>query len=237
MAKTKTDGAKGVKSAKTRVDTEALVNTIRATLKQVAVAKREFRASVTAFVSSAPALTSDRFWAIMADYRHLCALGINSKETNPARNASVALAHRAFQGEGVFGINGLVEVAAFSRQYEALADELGTALDKQDGLELGKGDDSFSDFCDVLPLAGEAVCRDIIAGKFRSYKEIEDAVRYEMRAVYIGGRPLQKELSELVMDGESYHESHLSEALVRYLVIAYQPTGSEAVNLLEDDDE
>ena len=177
-------------------------------------ARLQFGGAFKAYKAAAPSIGAARFWAVVGEYRELLAQQLRTGDRRPARAAARELARRAWVGGGGFKPDSLAVYAAFAREYAARSTYLGGCFDWMgDDLDLERSDDGYSDLIDALPLAGKAVCKRIDDKKFTTNADFEKAVRVAV------GDPA---VARLILEGESYHDRHLDEALRHYLELSFR---------------
>lgn len=182
-----------------------------------------FKRLAREFMASARPIPGERFWEIAAAYRELYVQAMRRK-CDPAEQAAEELMRQAWVGSAgsrtmTFQPNSMAEAAAFVHQYGLLADNLGSAFDHS-GLELDRGDDSFGDLCDALPMAGQAVCDKVMAETYKATNELY------LDVIGTGGGGNKSVLSEVILEGENYFEMRLRDALMSTLKSAAQSEGA-----------
>jgi len=93
--------------------------------------------------------------------------------------------------------------AKFFATYKKVSRELSQKCWELPGVE--KGDDSFGDWIDALPLAGRVVVEGIFNDDIANYKQVGKAVK-----------ETTPKLEKLIMDGENYVKMKFEEELIRH---------------------
>jgi len=163
---------------------------------------KEYRDTMHAYVQECLPMGSDPFW----EYIDQLAQEIEERlpyTGNPIKSG----VHNTFLkimkvDNADTPLNAWVRCAYFASAYRALVAKLYSKCFEMPGV--GKGDDSYGDWVDALPLAGESVITRILSGELDKYEAVYDAVSHKRCA-----------LLELIMEGENYVQSELDKKLVK----------------------
>ena len=116
--------------------------------------------------------------------------------------------HQYEQREGVsqnFAIEhyGYDDLVGFMLRWRLMTDDLAEAWD---GVPMNRGDDSFNDLCDSLPLMGERIIKRVINKEILSPEQLKDDVRDA--PLLVGVTP---DIAGFVLDGENYFRMRMEE--------------------------
>lgn len=165
----------------------------------LAAAKKSFKKFSDDALAAVPAADDETFWAFCTAFATRWS-GRSSDVERACDNGTWGI-----MNDGGWTLDSWVKAAGILTRYRALKAELSKKCWDLPGLE--KGDDSYSDFIDALPLAGRTIVEHILSGGISTYEGLE--------AVLSGhGRP---EMSKGILDGENYVAMKLEEVLLRQL--------------------
>jgi hypothetical protein len=173
--------------------------------------QEEFDHAAKTIIAKAPELDRERFWAIMSEYRTLLLIYQRQKNRDLAPGAARELCRRALTGEGMFKPDSLLEIAAFVRDYKQVSKDYRDAFDADEDLDMERGDDCFEDLCDALPLAGPVIHARAKARTYTLVAVLERDVAQQIDEI---------EMTKLILAGESYHRTSLTDAITHYLTVA-----------------
>jgi hypothetical protein len=110
-------------------------------------------------------------------------------------------------------LKGWKTAAQFLTSYRKLTSKIYKAIDKMSGLE--RGDDSFGDLCDSLPLAGKDVISKILSKDIVTYKHLDRALD---TACYMTNSEMDmvEKWKKFILHGENYICMSLENALTEY---------------------
>ena len=157
------------------------------------------------FMLTVGTLETDRFWELLNIYRDILLSNHRKFDTEIAcdeffrRSTCISGVNVRYfgddppkEGETEGGYTYL-EALSFVRSYQTHVSKVYKALD---GLELERGDDSYSDLCDSFPLLGQSLFNMAISGKIKDVdKCVNDLAKTEQ----------DKLLAQHVLHGENYN--------------------------------
>lgn len=161
-------------------------------------AKEAFKASVSQLVDQFDPIDDDSFWTYIVILKER--LLRNTPPEHFTKRACDNLIWEMVCGDMPGGIVGWQRACEFLHSYHNLVSALNRRCDRMNGLE--KGDDSYGDFCDSLPLAG----REIVNGLL---DEEQSLPPYKTLCAAIDAS--NPGLSKLICDGENYFGMFLEE--------------------------
>jgi hypothetical protein len=109
-------------------------------------------------------------------------------------------------------IAGAVHFALSWRHYRSKA----YAAGDEAGFSWDRGDDSYGDLMDAVPLLGQLVNRRLCVGKFATLREFNEQVSATCGAV---AGDMVDRLEQLVLHGENYFASSLEDAAQKWVVL------------------
>ena len=167
------------------------------------------------YLSALPDLPGDEFWVLVTVLRHLikkAAAGENGRRAVDRACAEffrLPLAGEEAKLAGTARVRyDLTDACRFAKSYGAYGAAADAAFDDA-GAELGRGDDSYNDLLDALPLAGEAAYKKVLAARPRTEEELNELVR-----------PLGPFWADFVLEGENYVETTLTRQARKYVASA-----------------
>tara|TARA_Y100000034_G_C6865183_1_gene394246 strand:+ start:122 stop:754 length:633 start_codon:yes stop_codon:yes gene_type:complete len=157
-------------------------------------------------------LDEGKFWEILDHFINILVDEHDKTKLDAIERATMELARRAWTGQYWKGCNIVVnafdldDVIDFTKRWDDYKERLFHILFD---VVKDRGDDSYGDFIDALPLAG----RDIVNKCFDElyvYKALEADIR-ELELIYDSGLDV-----DLILHGESYFSSRLKDAIKHY---------------------
>lgn len=145
--------------------------------RQHVAATEAYETAITAYMRGMkPGLTDAAFWAEVTRLRVEIGKSRKHHSGDVVKRACDEFVRRGLADAPTHAEEAAAweRLASFARTYSALVKRLSAALQDLPGLELG--DDSFGDFCDCLPLAGQSLIERIFNGVFESAEQLEDAI-------------------------------------------------------------
>lgn len=142
-------------------------------------------------------LPTDKFWQCLEKLRKVLAKGYK------AYNAKWVLDE--FCRQTATGENGISMEEQFSllATYKKVSSRLYKAFD---GIDMGRGDDSFGDLMDLLPLAGKPVVVPILTGQVLSLNKLEELL----------GGSLDAKTVNYILNREEYFQTTWEEKLSKF---------------------
>lgn len=154
------------------------------------------------------ALPEPRFWQLQAVFTlEVCRFRFDYGRTNGIEHAANEFFRKPlaqdFSGWGgpAAPSYSLPEAIQFAKTWQLLSKRLYRPLFD---VVTDRGDDAYGDLLDALPLAGQCVVAQALAGGFTSNQQFEDGVRSACAAY--------PDLAELILRGENYVGQMLYEA-------------------------
>ncbi len=175
-------------------------------------AKTAYENQAKGWLHSRPKMKPKDFWPKLAK---LCKEIEHNIKNYPGRDP-VKFGVEEFMRKSHTGEHDIpfMELPAFIMRYEECDAKLSPMFDDVD---LGRGDDGFSDLMDSLPLAGPDVYEAALAGKYQDAKSLEEAVTVAT-----------PRLAKLILEGENYVVTTLEDCFVERLqYVAQQELGGD----------
>jgi hypothetical protein len=157
-----------------------------------------------------PPLAPEHFWPMVDQFRKVVMDTMRYTKESVGKKAANEFLRLAAVEQG--DIAAAVHFALSWWHYKGKAYAAGDNA----GFSFERGDDSYGDLMDALPLLGQSVNRKLTLGKFDSLREFNEQVRATCGAV---GGPMAESLEKLVLYGENYFAMSLNEAAQKWVVI------------------
>jgi|694.fasta_scaffold12563_29 hypothetical protein len=191
--------------------TSILSDTIMAQAKAFKEARSRFDEQFMDWSRGIPPLAPEHFWPMVDEFRKVV-VDTSRYGTGPVGEAA---ANEFIRLAAVNGgdIAAAVHFALSWRHYTRRASACGDKCE----FDWMRGDDSYGDLMDALPLAGQRVNETLGLGKFDSLnhfnKEVGNACEWAAEGED------RSRLKKMVLSGESYFASSLEEAAQKWVVI------------------
>jgi hypothetical protein len=203
-----------------------------------ALADHSYDRAFSAWLHKLPPLPDETFWRVGAAYsRQVFESAVLGRKRNGRFGVKMAadeLFRLARAREADYSLFDCVRFAARWDHFDEVASG------GLEGVELNRGDDSFGDLCDSVPLCGASVMAALKAGKVKTEKDLDDLVMTETSALVLlwGGDGKNAErFFKLVVNGENYNSMTLTEQAKEDVVIEAAGLMDDLWAQEEDDDE
>jgi hypothetical protein len=190
------------------------------------VAERVYKDKLTEVVDQYDALDKDCFWT------HIVLLQERLVQHNPPEHFVKRCTDNSIWdmvcGNKPGGMAGWERACGFHHRYNAVVSALNRRLWDMKGLE--KGDDSYGDFCDSLPLAGRRIVELLLDESEAMWSY--DLLKRELDGVQDG------KLTSLICDGENYMRMAIEDKVHYFFsVVARELNKRECVKCHETHDQ
>tara|TARA_R110000824_G_scaffold217119_1_gene403643 strand:- start:679 stop:1383 length:705 start_codon:yes stop_codon:yes gene_type:complete len=180
----------------TTTEKEAKIGVAEARALVIATAK--FDSAMIGLEYTFPLLTDDEFWSVLAVYRKevLSSIRGGRKSEASAHSLQCRMESRGEQKAALY--------MRFAKTYERKAAGLYKPLFE---VAEGRGDDSYGDFLDNLPLIGREVYEKALEGYYGNESALRDAVLESFK----GTVKEAERLLSYIFNGENYNQTSLNE--------------------------
>jgi hypothetical protein len=184
-------------------------------LKKLANAKHEaslaYRDGFDKFWETVKVLPDNRFFEIIDLYvREILTYRFRLGRTNGVKLAAKELFRKALCNEKGYSMD---EMVRFAKTYQEIKSRLHTPLFE---LVEDKGDDSYSDLIDNLPLLGQKTFNSVEAKEYGNASLVRSTI---LQTALIQGKGFTA-FREFVWDGENYNAMNLRDAAKKYVFLS-----------------
>jgi len=196
--------------------TSILTNEIMAQAKAFSEARSAWEDQFNAYAHGVPPLAPEHFWPMVEDFRKVLLDTLSYRRERTGKAAANEFMRQIVVGQLDYSFAAGVHFCLSWDRYEAKAYAAGDRA----GFSFDRGDDSYGDLMDALPILGQDTFDKLVAGKFASLREFNESVD---AACDQAGRVLVN----AVLHGENYFAMHLEEAAQKWLVLESRKNGKD----------
>jgi hypothetical protein len=196
---------------------KVLTDTLLTQATAFADARSQWKQQFLLFRHHVPTLSPELFWHKVVLFRDI----LLDRMLHPRGSNSSASEAAADEFMRLTVVNGgdLGEAVHFACSWRRYANMAHAAGDRAP-FGFDRGDDGYGDLMDALPLLGQKIHNKLVGGGFNSLAEFNDAVDV---ACDTAGRVL----NDVVLGGENYFGSHLSDAAQKWVVLEARRYGQD----------
>jgi len=186
--------------------TSILGDTIMAQAKAFKEARSQFDEQFMDWSRGIPPLAPEHFWPMVDEFREVLIYTMQHR-----KEGYVEAAADEFMRRTVVNSGDLAAAVHFALSWTHYKGKAYAAGDKM-GFSFDRGDDSYGDLMDAVPLLGQSFNERMELGKFDTLREFNEQVDATCN---VAGRCLRNE----VLFGENYFSMCLQDAAQKWLVI------------------
>jgi len=192
-------------------ETTILDGTIMTQAKAFREARHMFEEQFRNFKMGITPMEPEHFWPMVERFRRVLL------DTMLYAKGSVGEAAAGEFLREAANANTLADAVHFALSWRHYRSKAYAAGDET-GFSWGRGDDSYGDLMDAVPLLGQIVNRRLCLGKFATLREFNEQVRASC-STFASTDSMADRLVQLVLHGENYFASSLEEAAQKWVVL------------------
>jgi len=176
-------------------------------------ARQRWEAEFRDWLFGVPPLAPEHFWPMVDEFREVVIQTMTYSKESVAEKAADEFMRKPARGrERSAAIHFALSWSHYKNKAYVAGDKL--------GFSFGRGDDSYGDLMDAVPLLGQEFSRKLETGWFGNLREFNEKVD---ATCDVAGRVLK----DVVLHGENYFAMSLEEAARRWVVIESRNYGKD----------